>query len=100
LKKHEQNRFREQVATMVFDELRLSGLYFIKSSVANSFAHGRTSAIIVDSGHTFTCMSRVLDGYEEQSTVLNFGGNSVDEQIEQLLLYKNLLGKTNYHSLR
>lgn len=64
LKKHEQNKFREQITTMVFDELRLSGLYFIKSSVANTFSQGRTSAIVVDSGHTYTSVSRVLDGYE------------------------------------
>jgi actin-related protein len=91
LKKHEVAKWRETICAVAFDELRLSGVYFLKSSVAVAFSEGRSNAIVVDSGHNFTTISRVVDGFPEKTVTLNFAGNIISHSLENTLNKKGVI---------
>lgn len=96
LRKHEVLKFRETLAALVFEELHLSAIYFLKSSVAAAFSEGRTNAIIVDSGHNYTCVTRVVDGYSEKSLNFNFAGNLISYELENCLRRRGVLDRTSF----
>ena len=72
---------RNLLCQHLLDSHNLSGVYFLKSSVASCFAQGSPSGVVVDSGETFTTVSRILDGFQETSTTINFGGNCITSEL-------------------
>jgi actin-related protein len=71
-------------------------LYFIKNSVSSAFSEAKSNAIVIDSGHNFTTVSRIIDGYNEKTITFNFAGNIISYELENYLKSKSLLDKTNF----
>jgi actin-related protein len=57
--------------------MELSSVAFVKKPVLSAFALGRSTAVVLDSGHSFTSCSIVEDGYCAFSKTLNFGGSII-----------------------
>lgn len=71
-------------------------MYFLKNSVATALSEAKNNTIVIDSGHNFTSISRVIDGYNEKSINLNFGGSLISEEVEKVLAKRECLTKTNF----
>ncbi|KFD47697.1 Actin [Trichuris suis] len=60
---------REQLAELLFEKFGSPAFFLAKSAVLAAYAHGRTSALVVDSGAAQTYAVAVLDGYCIPSTI-------------------------------
>jgi actin-related protein len=69
---------RDTVCQHLLDELNIQSVYFLKGSVSTNLAQGTTSGIVVDSGHHFTTVARVHDGYQDSISIFSFGANVID----------------------
>eukprot|EP00178_Gracilaria_changii_P001396 TRINITY_DN11971_c0_g1_i1.p1 TRINITY_DN11971_c0_g1~~TRINITY_DN11971_c0_g1_i1.p1 ORF type:complete len:104 (-),score=1.73 TRINITY_DN11971_c0_g1_i1:459-770(-) len=78
--------------------MNLSAIYFLKSSVANCFSQGAPSGIVLDSGNNFTNISRVVDGYQEDSYTINLGGNCITHELNKIIEKKDLTNSLTYPS--
>ena len=75
--KHALLRLREDLTTLLVEELGANAVYFMKSSVATCFAEGKSTALVLDSGKNATSLSRVFDGFQEQSKWIGVGGEDI-----------------------
>jgi actin-related protein len=55
--------------------MELTNIAFIKKPVLSTFAAGRTSSVVLDSGHSFSHCSIVEDGYCVFNKTVRFGGS-------------------------
>lgn len=76
---------RALLTQYIFEVMEFSSIYFVKSAVASCLGQGRTTAIVADSGHNFTTISRVQDGYQQTCNSLNFAGSLLNHSIENYL---------------
>uniref|UniRef100_A0A5S6QEU3 Actin-like protein 6A n=1 Tax=Trichuris muris TaxID=70415 RepID=A0A5S6QEU3_TRIMR len=60
---------REQLAELMFEKFGSPAFFLAKSAVLAAYAHGRTSALVVDSGASQTYAVAVLDGYCIPATI-------------------------------
>lgn len=67
--------------------MELSNIAFVKKPILSTFALGRSSSVVLDSGHSFSHCTVVEDGYCAFNKTLRFGGsilhNMVQEEIER-----------------
>eukprot|EP00477_Mikrocytos_mackini_P000944 GAHX01001014.1.p1 GENE.GAHX01001014.1~~GAHX01001014.1.p1 ORF type:complete len:434 (+),score=101.44 GAHX01001014.1:38-1303(+) len=56
--------YKKGLARYFFEQKDVSGLYFKRSASLNAFSVGKTTALVVDSGHEQTSVSPVFDGFQ------------------------------------
>jgi len=72
---------RLKLTEFLFEKLEAPSIFLCKDSVLSSFACGRSTAIVLDSGAEFTTATPIHDGYALQKCTLrnNIAGNKMTE---------------------
>lgn len=78
---------RLKLTEFLFERLGVPSIFLCKDSVLSSFACGRSTAIVLDSGADFTTATPVHDGYALQKCILTnkIGGNFINTKLEKWL---------------
>lgn len=86
-KPHETKEAREKISEFFFERLNLANLYFLKSPVLSCFATGRSTALVLDSGDTFTRAVSVHDGFclTKSAKWLPKGGRTISKEIGRFI---------------
>lgn len=76
---------RLKMTEFLFERMQAPSIFLCKDSVLSSFACGRSTAIVLDSGADFTTATPVHDGYALQKCTLrnNLGGNFITEKLNK-----------------
>lgn len=74
---------RLKLTEFLFERLESPQIFLCKDAVLSSFACGRSTAIVLDSGADYTTATPVHDGYALQKCTLrnNIGGNYLNEKL-------------------
>jgi actin-related protein len=74
---------REQLCQLAFEKFNVPGFYLGRSAVLSSFAAGRSTALVVDSGASMTSVVPVFDGYVIKKAIERspVGGDFVSAQV-------------------
>lgn len=75
---------RLKLTEFLFEKYRVPALFLCKDSVLSAFACGRSTAIVLDSGHTHTTTTPIHDGYALQKCILRheIGGATMTKALE------------------
>ena len=78
---------REKLAEVMFEKYNIPAFFVCKSPVLSAFSSGRSTGVVLDSGHTHTTATPVHDGYVLQNKVVRspLGGEFVLLQCRELL---------------
>lgn len=89
---------REKVAEIMFEKYQVPALFLAKNAVLTSFASGRATALVVDSGGGSTTVAPVHDGYVLQKAVASspVGGEFLTDCLIKSLESKGLTIKPRY----
>ncbi|OMJ73536.1 hypothetical protein SteCoe_27760 [Stentor coeruleus] len=81
---------RIKMTEILFEKFQVPALYIVKSAVLSSFASGRSTSLVLDSGGSITSAVPVHDGYVLQKSIVRFpiGGEYITD-----LLLKQLMGQ-------
>ncbi|CAL9108137.1 unnamed protein product [Musa acuminata var. zebrina] len=63
---------REKAAELMFESYKVPALFLAKNAVLTSFASGRATSLVVDSGGGSTTIAAVHDGYVLQKVIISF----------------------------
>lgn len=100
LASHERTALRSWLCEFAFDELGATGIYFLSEATATCYSLGRSSGVVVDSGHNRTTITAVHEGYQHKPEVFKFGGNLLSAELENLLEKRGLEGSLDYRKGR
>ncbi|KAK3008826.1 hypothetical protein RJ639_014400, partial [Escallonia herrerae] len=83
---------REKVAEIMFEKYQVPALFLAKNAVLTSFASGRATSLVVDSGGGSTTIAPVQDGYVLQKAVATspIGGEFLTDCLIKSLESKGL----------
>ncbi|KAL3763700.1 hypothetical protein ACHAWU_008022 [Discostella pseudostelligera] len=87
-KPHTPPALRQRLLEILFESHNLPAAFFLRDAVASCYAVGRTTATVVDVGHSSTMVSPVYEGYVENRGVLRnnaCGAKYVDERILNMM---------------
>ncbi|KAF0976631.1 hypothetical protein FDP41_004530 [Naegleria fowleri] len=82
---------REKLTSLIFETFNAPNFFLSKQPVLSCFANGKYTALVVDSGHNFTTVTPVLDGYALQRSVIKtnkIGGKALDDELRKLIVSK------------
>lgn len=81
---------RTMISEFAFERLGVANIYFLKTPVLSCFATGRSTAVVVDSGHTSTRVSAVHDGFILGKSVktVPIAGRALNQEFERVVLNK------------
>ncbi|KAL0486142.1 actin-like protein [Acrasis kona] len=84
---YQPRQHREQMLSLLFDKFDAPAVFLAKNPVLSAFAHGKYTALVVDSGAYGTCVTPVHDGYALTRGIVRnqFAGFSLDTLTKQLL---------------
>ncbi|KAH1026099.1 actin [Dendroctonus ponderosae] len=84
-------RDKEKLAEMMFEKFAVPALYEEIHSVLTFNAAGRSTALIVESGHGVTSVVPILSGYVISDAVLRLdvGGGDIDQYLAKILSEKS-----------
>ena len=92
--------FRLKMTEIMMEKFKIPGFFMNKSPVLSSFSCGKSTCLVVDSGHNCTYVSIVQEGYVNQKSIkLNlksalfnseFGGNYLTNEILKSLENRNI----------
>ena len=76
---------REKLCELAFETFKLPGFYLGRSAVLSAFAAGRSTALVIESGHATTSVVPVFDGYIVKKAIqkANIGGEYISNQVHQ-----------------
>ena len=76
---------RLKMTEFLFERMQAPSIFLCKDAVLSSFACGRSTAIVLDSGADFTTATPVHDGYALKKCTLrnNIGGNYFTEKLNK-----------------
>jgi len=82
---------REKLTEMMFKKFDVPAFYVSMQATLGLFASGRTTGLVVDSGHDTTSFVPIYEGYalHHAVKVMPVGGRHVSEQLESLLERKD-----------
>lgn len=108
---------RLKLTEFLFEKYKVPSFFLCKDAVLSSFACGRSSAIVLDTGFTKTIAAPVFDGYALQKCILrcSIGGETITDKFEQWLktankdveirprftfkrIYKNIEGQAHFET--
>ncbi|CAL5372093.1 unnamed protein product [Camellia sinensis] len=89
---------REKTAELMFEKYKVPALFLAKNAVLTSFASGRATSLVVDSGGGSTTIAPVHDGYVLQKAVQSspIGGEFLTDCLMKSLESKGLTIKPRY----
>ncbi|KAH1033592.1 hypothetical protein J1N35_045766 [Gossypium stocksii] len=89
---------RERTAELMFEKYKVPALFLAKNAVLTSFASGRATSVVVDSGGGSTTVAPVHDGYVLQKAVSSspIGGEFLTECLMKSLESKGIVIKPRY----
>ncbi|XP_058083983.1 actin-related protein 4 isoform X1 [Magnolia sinica] len=89
---------RERTAELMFEKYKVPALFLAKNAVLTSFASGRATSLVVDSGGGSTTVAAVHDGYVLQKAVATspVGGELLTECMMKSLESKGITIKPRY----
>ncbi|XP_057969357.1 actin-related protein 4 [Malania oleifera] len=89
---------RERTAELMFEKYKVPALFLAKNAVLTSFASGRATSLVVDSGGGSTTVAPVQDGYVLQKAVATspIGGEFLTECMMKSLESKGIIIKPRY----
>ncbi|KAI8552772.1 hypothetical protein RHMOL_Rhmol06G0293600 [Rhododendron molle] len=89
---------REKTAELMFEKYKVPALFLAKNAVLTSFASGRATSLVVDSGGGSTTIAPVHDGYVLQKAVQSspIGGEFLSDCLMKSLESKGLTIKPRY----
>ncbi|KAF5733981.1 actin-related protein 4-like [Tripterygium wilfordii] len=89
---------RERTAELMFEKYQVPALFLAKNAVLTSFASGRATSVVVDSGGGSTTVAPVHDGYVIQKAVASspIGGEFLTDCLMKSLESKGLVIKPRY----
>ncbi|KAL1824736.1 hypothetical protein DCAR_0312837 [Daucus carota subsp. sativus] len=89
---------REKAAELMFEKYNVPALFLAKNAVLTSFASGRATSLVVDSGGGSTTIAPVHDGYVLQKAVASspIGGEFLTDCLIKSLESKGLNIKPRY----
>ncbi|KAF5730378.1 actin-related protein 4-like [Tripterygium wilfordii] len=89
---------RERTAELMFEKYQVPALFLAKNAVLTSFASGRATSLVVDSGGGSTTVAPVHDGYVIQKAVASspIGGEFLTDCLMKSLESKGLTIKPRY----
>ncbi|XP_021905477.1 actin-related protein 4 [Carica papaya] len=89
---------RERTAELMFEKYKVPALFLAKNAVLTSFASGRATSLVVDSGGGSTTVAAVHDGYVLQKAVSSspIGGELLTECLMKSLESKGIVIKPRY----
>lgn len=89
---------RERTAELMFEKYNVPALFLAKNAVLTSFASGRATSVVVDSGGGSTTVAPVHDGYVLQKAVLSspVGGDLLTDCLMKSLESKGIVIKPRY----
>jgi hypothetical protein len=92
---HRDNKLK--MAESLFDRMKdhnitIDSLNIMNSAVLSLFASGRTSGIVVESGHGMTCAVPIFEGYALPHAIkyINMGGHDVTQNLHDSLVGNGL----------
>lgn len=89
---------REKSAEIMFEKYQVPALFLAKNAVLTSFASGRATSLVVDSGGGLTTVAPVHDGYVLQKAVATspIGGEILTDCLIKSLEQKGITIKPRY----
>ncbi|XP_061357369.1 actin-related protein 4-like isoform X2 [Gastrolobium bilobum] len=89
---------RERTAELMFEKYKAPALFLAKNAVLTSFASGRATSLVVDSGGGSTTVAPVHDGYVLQKAVATspIGGEFLTDCLMKSLESKGIVIKPRY----
>ncbi|KAH7663119.1 actin-like protein 6A protein [Dioscorea alata] len=89
---------RERAAELMFESYKVPALFLAKNAVLTSFASGRATSLVVDSGGGSTTVAAVHDGFVLQKAVSSspIGGEFLSECMMKSLESKGIVLKPRY----
>lgn len=77
---------RKKLAELLFEKHQIPAAYVAKSQVCAAFAHGKSTALVVDSGATHTSIVPIIDGIVLKKSIKqnNMGAHHVQMCVERL----------------
>ncbi|KAH7528086.1 actin-related protein 4 isoform X2 [Ziziphus jujuba] len=89
---------RERTAELMFEKYKVPALFLAKNAVLTSFASGRATSLVVDSGGGSTTVAPVHDGYVLQKAVASspIGGDFLTDCLTKSLESKGITIKPRY----
>ncbi|CAD5164519.1 unnamed protein product [Musa acuminata subsp. malaccensis] len=89
---------REKAAELMFESYKVPALFLAKNAVLTSFASGRATSLVVDSGGGSTTIAAVHDGYVLQKAVSTspIGGEFLTDCMMKSLESKGVMIKPRY----
>ncbi|XP_050381392.1 actin-related protein 4-like isoform X3 [Argentina anserina] len=89
---------RERTAELMFENYQVPALFMVNNAVLTSFASGRATSLVVDSGGGSTAVSPVCDGYVLQKFVSSvpIGGEFLSDCLMKSLESKGMTIKPRY----
>ncbi|KAL3512278.1 hypothetical protein ACH5RR_024995 [Cinchona calisaya] len=89
---------REKAAEIMFEKYQVPALFLAKNAVLTSFASGRATSLVVDSGGGSTTVAPVHDGYVLQKAVATspIGGEILTDCLMKSLESKGIVIKPRY----
>jgi actin-like protein 6A len=89
---------REKAAELMFEKYKVPALFLAKNAVLTSFASGRATSLVVDSGGGSTVISAVHDGYVLQKSVATspIGGEFLTDCMMKSLESKGVVIRPRY----
>ncbi|XP_078161240.1 actin-related protein 4 [Carex rostrata] len=89
---------REKAAEIMFENYKVPALFLAKNAVLTSFASGRSTSLVVDSGGGSTVVAAVHDGYVLQKAVVTspVGGELLTDCMMKSLESKGIVIKPRY----
>ncbi|XP_051189571.1 actin-related protein 4 [Lolium perenne] len=89
---------REKAAELMFEKYKVPALFLAKNAVLTSFASGRATSLVVDSGGASTVVSAVHDGYVLQKSVATspIGGEFLTDCMMKSLESKGVVIRPRY----
>jgi actin len=75
-----------QMANLLFETFNCPAVYFMPTTILALYSTGKTSGIVLDSGHDVTNVMPVYEGYSIREAIKtdNYGGNAIVEQLMKL----------------
>ena len=82
-----QKHRREKLTELMFEKYKVPAFFLVKSAVLTSFANGRSTGLVLDSGATHTSAVPVHDGYVLQHGIVKspLAGDFMTVQCKQFL---------------
>lgn len=83
---------RLNIAQLLFEKFDIPALFITKSPVLSAFSSGRSTCLVLDSGHNYTSATPINDGYALQKSLIryNIGGEYISNELRNVLKSKEI----------